>query len=376
MTVKSLKIAYLGTRGIPRCYSGFETMVEEVSVRLAAMGHQVTVYNRVPYNKYAESEFHGVKIVKVPTIQAKGTDTLVHSALSTLHAVFTSADIIYYCGVGSSIFSALAKVRGAKTLVNVDGADWERAKWGMLGKRWLRWSESVAAKTADSVVADHPIIQERYRRQFGIECDLISYGAEVVETDPGQAALQKLSLTSKGYFLFVSRLTPENGADMVMEAYLASGVEMPLVVVGDAPYLPAYQNKLKQLVAAGAGRIIMTGYQFGSAYRELSFHARAFVFPTTIEATRPVLLEQMGMGSCILARDTAANRFILGDAARWFSSDDPVPSLAGKMKEVSAAGYDPDKQSALARQRVTDFYTWDLVAGQYHELFTRLRSRG
>ena len=345
-------------------------------MRLAAMGHAVTVYNRVPYNTYSGSDFHGVRIVKMPTIQAKGTDTLVHSGLCTLHALIEGFDIVYYCGVGSSVFSVPAKLRGAKTLVNVDGADWERAKWGMLGKSWLRWSESMAAKTADSVIADHPLIRDRYRRQFGIECDLISYGAEVVGSDPGKEALEKFSLSPKGYFLFVSRLTPENGADLVMEAFLKSQVGIPLVVVGDAPYLTAYQTRLKQLEAAGKGKILMTGYQFGGAYRQLSFHARAFVFPTTIEATRPVLLEQMGMGSCIIARDTPANRHILGDAAVWFSSDEPLSDLASRMKDVASPAHDPGRQSALARQRIRDFYTWDLVAGQYHELFLKLRAHG
>jgi glycosyltransferase involved in cell wall biosynthesis len=370
-----LKIAFLGSRGIPRCYSGFETAVEEVSVRLVRMGHEVTVYNRIPYNTYSRSDFQGVRIVRIPTIQAKGTDTLVHSALCTLHALVDGFDIVYYCGVGSSIFSIPAKLGRAKTVVNVDGADWERAKWGMLGKNWLRWSEWMAAKTADSVIADHPIILDRYRRQFGIECNLISYGAEVIDSDPGQEALKKFSLPPKGYFLFVSRLTPENGADLVMEAFLKSQVDIPLVVIGDAPYLSSYQAKLKSLVAESNGRILMTGYQFGDAYRQLSFHARAFVYPTTIEATRPVLLEQMGMGSCVLARDTPANRHILADAAVWFSSDDPLSSLAARMKHVADPSHDSVRQSALARQRIRDHYSWDRVAGQYQDLFVKLCAR-
>ncbi len=372
-TRRSLKISFLGSRGIPRCYSGFETAVEEVSVRLADMGHEVTVYNRIPYNTYVGEEFRGVRIVRMPTIQAKGTDTLVHSGLSTLHTLGSRQDIVYFCGVGSAVFSIPSRLRGASTVVNVDGADWERAKWGMLGKRWLRWSEGMAARGADSVIADHPIIQARYRKQFGIECDLISYGAEVVTEDPGQATLERFGLALKGYYLFVSRLTPENGADLVMEAYLESGVNLPLVVVGDAPYLPEYQAKLKKLETDGKGRIKLTGYQFGSAYRELSFHARAFIFPTTIEATRPVLLEQMGMGSCVVARDTAANRHILGDAARWFDQKHPIPSLAAQFQAIAGPEFSPTRQSELARQRIRAHYTWDLVAHQYEELFLKLR---
>jgi len=371
-----MKIAFLGSRGIPRCYSGFETFVEELSIRLAERGHEVIVYNRIPFNTFDKPNFKGVKIKRVPTIQAKGTDTLVHSALCTADTLLSNFDIVYYCGVGSAIFSLPAKLRGARTVVNVDGADWERAKWGLIGKTWLRWSERMAARLADSVIADHPIIRDRYKRQFGIDCELISYGADVVTEDPGDGALRKFGLKRGRYFVYISRLTPENGADLVMEAHLLSQADLPLVVVGDAPYLPAFQEKLKELEQKGAGRIVMTGYQFGDAYRQLSFHARAFVFPTTIEATRPVLLEQMGMGGCVLARDTAANRHILEDAAVWFSSENPIPSLAEKIKEVALDSFDRDGYASWARSRIANHYSWDRIADQYEELFSTLISLG
>jgi glycosyltransferase involved in cell wall biosynthesis len=367
------KIAFLGSRGIPRCYSGFETFVEEVSTRLAARGHNVTVYNRTPFNKYLEDEFKGVHIVRLPTIPAKGTDTLFHSAICTLHAIFQKYDIVYYCGVGSAIFSLPAKLGGTKTLVNVDGADWERAKWGTMGKTWLRLSEALAARLADSVIADHPVIRDRYRRQFGIECALISYGAEVVTHDPGHTVLQELQLKPQDYFLYVSRLTPENGADLVMEAHLASDSRVPLIVVGDAPYVSGYLEKLRELESRSQGRIRMVGYRFGDAYRQLSFHARGFIFPTTIEATRPVLLEQMGMGSCVIARDTPSNRHILGEAAFWFSQDDPVTDLARVFRQISSQSSEIDQKKSLARERIRSNYNWDVITSQYENLFQDLK---
>ena len=367
-----MKIAFLGSRGIPRCYSGFETFVEEVSTRLVGLGHQVTVYNRTPFNKYEGPDFKGVRIVRLPTIPAKGTDTLAHSAICTLHALTQGYDIVYYCGVGSAIFSFPAKLGGAKTLVNVDGADWERAKWGGLGKTWLRWSEWLAARLADSVIADHPVIQDRYRRQFGLECALISYGADVVETDPGTSVLEQHRLEKNGYFLFVSRLTPENSADLVMKAHLASGSKVPLIIVGDAPYVSGYLQQLRDLEASSQGLIRLLGYQFGEAYRQLSYHARAYIFPTTIEATRPVLLEQMGMGSCILARDTASNRHILGDAAFWFSNDHPVDDLARRFQEVSTDAAGVAQKKSLARERIRTNYDWDVITRQYETLFQKL----
>ena len=344
-------------------------------MRLVRMGHQVTVFNRLPFNTYAEDEFCGVRIRRVRTLPGKGTDTLVHSAICTGLAMLEGYDIYYFCGVGSSVFSFAPRLLGGRTVINVDGADWERAKWGPLGKTWLRWSERMATLAADSVVADHPVIKARYERNFGFMCDLISYGADVVDEDPGTSTLERFGLTPEGYLLYVSRLTPENNAHLVMEAYLRSDVPIPLVVVGDAPYVSDYQRRLKELVESSNGRIRMTGYQFGEAYRQLSYHSRAYLFPTSIDATRPVLLEQMGMGACIIARDTPANRHVLGDAALWFRDEDPLPSLAETMKTVAAPGYDPSKITNLARERIRTEYSWDHVADQYEELFTRLKPK-
>lgn len=333
----------------------------------------MTVYNRVPFNTYNGDSFQGVRIVRLPTIQAKGTDTLVHSALCTAHSLLSPYDIIYFCGVGSAIFSSPARLRGASTIVNVDGADWQRAKWGRLGKLWLRWSEAMAARLASSVIADHPVIAERYKRQFGIDCELISYGAEVNLDDPGTNTLEKFGLKPDNYLLYVSRLTPENAADLVMESHLASGSKMPLVVVGDAPYLPGFLTKLHQLAESSQGRILMIGYQFGEAYRQLSHHARGFVFPTSIEATRPVLLEQMGSGGCVIARDTPSNRHILGDAAVWFDHAEPLPSLTSAIREVTSAGFQRQAFQEKARERIRSHYSWDHVTDQYEILFKKLR---
>jgi exopolysaccharide biosynthesis WecB/TagA/CpsF family protein len=396
-----MKVAFLGSRGIPRCYSGFETFVEEVAVRLVARGHEVTVYNRIPFNPYREAEFRGVKIVHLPTIPTKEADSFVHSLLSTAHSLGSRFDVVYFCGVGNGIFARIASWRGASTIINVDGADWKRAKWTGFARYWLRWSESQAGRSADAVIADHPIIQERYREEFGTECELISYGADVVTEDPGQAALQKFGLRPGEYLLYVSRLTPENAADLAMEAYLETTMRWPLVVVGDDKYLHAYQRKLHQLAAQAPGKIILTGYQFGETYRQLSFHARAFIFPSTIEATRPVMLEQMGMGACMVALDTSSNRHVLGGAAVWFGKDEPsvptggeteaerrsalvwkpalVCSLAGAMEAVSGDTFDRVEMARSARERVRTRYSWDLVTDQYEELFGRMRpgrSRG
>lgn len=371
-----MKIAFIGCRGIPRCYSGFETFVEELSVRLASRGHDVTVYNRIPFNPYRGKEYKGVRIVALPTIPTKATDTIVHTGLSFLHSLWQGYDVVYITGVGNALFAFLPRLLGARTLVNVDGADWARAKWSGFGRWWLRWSEGIAAKSANAVIADHPCIADRYREQFGIDAEVIPYGAEVVDTDPGDEWLQKLNLSHKAYFLYVSRLTPENGADQIMQSYLDSGSSLPLVVVGDAPYQEEFKAKLARLVEISEGRIRMPGFVFGEGYRQLSFHARAYLYPTAIDATRPVILEQMGFGAAVISRDTAANRHILGDAALYYDASGAPASLAEKIRIAGRESSLLEKMGGIARDRIREHYNWDTITTDYEALFEKLRKKG
>jgi len=366
-----MRIGFLGTRGIPACYSGFETFVEQLSVRLVQRGHSVTVYNRIPFNRHAEKTFQGVRIVRLPTIPAKATDTIVHTFLSVLHALGKGFDIVYFCGVGNSLLSFVPRLRGAKTIVNVDGADFARAKWSGFGRWWLRRSEFWASRLADAVVADNGSIQRRYRELYDVDAELIPYGANTVTQNPGEDWLKKFQLAPKNYFLYVSRLTPENAADLAMAAHQASGTNLPLVVVGDAPYQRKFIAKLKSITAESKN-ILMTGYLFGEAYQQLSFHARAFLLPTAIDATRPVLLDQMGFGNCVIVRDTPGNLEVVGDTAITFSHSDPEKSLAAAIQKVAADAALAARLGEMARQRIQTHYDWDVICTRYEALFQRL----
>ena len=369
-----MRIGFLGTRGIPSCYSGFETFVEQLSVRLAQRGHRVTVYNRIPFNRYREKVFRGVHIVHLPTIPTKATDTIVHTFISALHALGTGYDIAYFCGVGNSLLSCLPRLRGMKTVVNVDGADFARAKWSGFGRWWLHRSESWASHLADVVIADNGTIQKRYQELYGVEAQLIPYGANAVTQDPGVDWLGKFQLTPKNYFLYVSRLTPENAADLAMAAYLKSGSSLPLLVVGDAPYQREYIAGLKAL-AAQSRNIRMTGFLFGEAYQQLSFHARAFLLPTAIDATRPVLLDQMGFGNCVIVRDTPGNLEVVGDTAVTFSHSAPEESLAAALRRITDDAGLAAELGMKAQRRVQTCYDWDVICGRYEALFQKLLAK-
>ena len=369
-----MRICFFGTRGIPARYSGFEQFVEQVGVRLVQRGHEVIVYNRTPFNTFKGKEFNGVRIVRLPTLPFKYTDTIVHTVLSLLHSLNLRYDVAYFCGVGNALMAIVPKAAGRKTLVNVDGADYARAKWSGFGRWWLHRSESWAARLADVVIADSRTIQSRYRDRYHVDAEYVSYGANIVTEDPGIEALKQFGLQSGNYFLYVSRLTPENAADLTIEAYLQSKALLPLVVVGDAPYQNAYKARLREL-AAKSPAVFLAGYQFGEAYRQLSFHARAFILPTAIDATRPVLLDQMGFGNCIIARDTPGNVEVLGDDAIYFANALPRESLAEALYKVASdpAGARTYGERALAR--VSQYYNWDVITAKYETLFTQLLRR-
>jgi N-acetylglucosaminyldiphosphoundecaprenol N-acetyl-beta-D-mannosaminyltransferase len=361
-------IAFLGSRGVPARYSGFEVVVQELGKRLASQGHDVTVYNRLPHFGPPQPVWEGMKIIGLPTIPTKSLDTIVHTTLSMFDAMRRKFDIIYLCGVGNAILGRLARAAGMKVIINVDGADFRRKKWRGFARSWLQKSERWAIDSADCVIADSATIADRYERNYGVRPEHLSYGLTVRDESVRCGELERWNLRPDEYFLYVSRLTPENEASMLLEAYRTISDPLPLVIVGDDPYEHVYKRELR---AQATDKVIFTGLRFADAYVELSQNARAFVMPATIEATRLVLLDQIGMGKAIIYHDCAATREVLGDAGIPFGPDEPVRSLAGKLTwakdhpaECAAAG-------RRARERAETF-RWETVLARYEEIFRRV----
>ena len=362
-------IAFLGSRGVPARYSGFEVVVEELGKRLAARGHEVTVYNRLPNFGPQQPVWEGMRIISLPTIPTKSLDTIVHTMLSMLDAMRRRYDIIYLCGVGNAILGRLARWRGMKVVINVDGADFRRKKWRGFARSWLKRSERWATQTADCIIADNATIADRYERQYGVRPEHLSYGLTVRDEPVDCGELARWGLKKNGYFLYVSRLTPENEAELLLRAYRETPDPLPLVLVGGDPYEHAYRRTLEALAT---DRVIFTGLRFANAYLELSQNARAFIMPATIEATRLVLLDQLGMGQAIIYQDCPATREVLGDAGIPFGPDHPISALADKLawakdhpEECAAAG-------RRARQRAESF-RWENVLARYEAIFQGLQ---
>ena len=363
-------IAFLGSRGVPARYSGFEVVVEELGKRLAARGHEVTVYNRLPHFGPPQPVWEGMRIIGLPTIPTKSLDTIVHTTLSMIDAVWRRYDIIYLCGVGNAILGRVARAAGMKVVINVDGADFSRKKWRGFARSWLQRSEKWATKSADVIIADNATIVDRYEREYGMRPEHLSYGLTVRDEPVHCGELARWGLKPNEYFLYVSRLTPENEAELLLKAYRETPDPLPLVLVGGDPYEHAYRRKLDALAT---DRVIFTGLRFADAYIELSQNARAFIMPATIEATRLVLLDQLGMGKAIIYHDCPATREVLGDAGIPFGPKDPVRSLADRLSWAKEHPEECAEAGRRARQRAEHF-RWEKVLDRYDRIFRKILS--
>ena len=269
-----MKIAILGTRGIPASYGGFETFAEELGVRLVARGHEVTVYCRSRhYSEFPES-YRGVRLVWLPSVHTKHFDSVSHSFLSSVHLMLRGADIAYYCSSGNSIFTPLARLCGAKVFLNADGLEWERAKWNGAAKVYFRLAEAVAARVPHVVVADSHVIQEYYQAKFGRGTTFVAYGADIVPRGVDQDLLGQVGVEPERYFLFVSRLEPENNAHLVVKAFEGVETDMRLLIVGSAPFADDYIRRMK---STADKRILFPGALYGDVYRALRANAYAYI---------------------------------------------------------------------------------------------------
>lgn len=359
-----MKLALLGTRGVPAAYSGFETCVEQLGSRLAQRGHAVSVYCRVPFITYPEPYYRGMRLIKLPAIQNKYLDTLVHSFLSSLHALSQGYDACIYFIAGNSPVTWIPRLVGTKTILNVDGLDWKREKWPLAAKRYIQLAEFLATRLPNVAITDSYVVQRYYRQRFGYEAPYIAYGSDIERLPPGQH-LQKFGLKPRQYVLFVGRLVPENCAHHLVEAFQGLETDMKCVIVGDAPYAEEYK---KQLRATDDPRVVFTGYYFGEGYRELGSNAYCFVESSGVGGTHPALLEAMAMGNCVIAHDTAENIETMGGTGIAYEGKRGGNGLRPVLQKLIAQPQLVELYRRLASERARQVYSWEAVTDAYEQL--------
>ncbi|HVS83827.1 MAG TPA: glycosyltransferase [Pyrinomonadaceae bacterium] len=361
-----MRIAILGTRGIPANYGGFETFAEHLSTRLVARGHDVTVYCRSHYVSPRELEFQGVHLKVLPTVRLKYFDTIVHTFLSALHAMPCRYDAALICNAANAPFASILRLTGTPVALNVDGLEHKRKKWNAIARNYYLLAEKLATILPTETVTDARVIQEYYQARYRVSSTMIAYGAEVERRpDP---SVRRWRVEPNRYVLYVSRLEPENNAQMVIEAFKRVRTAHKLLIVGDAPYARDYIQDLKAR-ARRDKRIVFTGFVFGRDYRALQQNAYCYIHATEVGGTHPALLEAMGFGNCVLTLAAPENIEAVGDAGITYTDEN---DLAEKLQRVLRDGSLVHSYRNRAQARVQEMYDWNYVVDRYEDLFARM----
>ncbi len=357
-----MRLAILGTRGIPANYGGFETFAEELSQRLVLRGHQVTVYCR---ERHATGEYLGVKLRYLPTIRHKYFDTIAHTFLSTLHLLLHRPDAALYCNAANAIFTWMPRVVGVPVALNVDGLERKRKKWNRAARTWYLISERLSTWFPNRAVSDAEKIAEYYRERYGAETTFIPYGAPLGKVAEREH-VTRLGLEPGRYFLYVTRFELENNPLLVRQSFERLSTGMKLALVGDAPYAGEY---IRQIRDTRDPRVVLPGAVYGDGYHQLQSHCLAYVHATEVGGTHPALIEAMGRGCVILYLRTPENEEVAGGIGIPFERGE----LTAKMREVlDMSGEERSRLGQRAMDRVAERYSWEAVTSAYERLFREL----
>jgi glycosyltransferase involved in cell wall biosynthesis len=359
-----LKIAIVGTRGIPNRYGGFEQFAEKVSSQFADHGHEVTVYCRKPFTTSNDEYDRRIQRVILPSIHQKHLDTWSSGLISAAHVGFSNNDVVLLCNVANGPFAWFPRIFGKPVVLNVDGLDRRRDKWNALGQAALHVCEWLSTFTPTRVVTDAKPIHDYYLERYRKESTVIGYGSDIPTAD---LSLDGFNLQSGRYVLYVSRLEPENNPELVLAAWRQVSSNWPLVMVGDNRYDAGYVDKLR---AQAGDRVMFTGAIYGTGYWALQKHAGAFIFACEVGGVHPALIEAMASENPVLYLDSPENNETAGDAAvRYTKSAD---DLAEKLQKLLDDPVERQHWAALAVERARRLYRWNVVAEKYEELFEEL----
>lgn len=374
--MKKLRIGMLGLYGMtmPKLqFTGFETGFGEIAPRLAAMGHDVVMYCRsgsVP-PEMRVPEHRGVRLVYVPSPGGKNFSGVISTFFAVVHALARGRyEIFFFVNVGMGHHAAFCRLFGRKVIMNVNGLDWTRAKWGPVARLYFLSAARSAVRFCTELVTDADAMRRFYLDEFSKDTTMIAYGA-YVESSVNPDIVRQFGVEPDEYYLIASRLIPENHADLIAEAFLASGSRRKLVIAGGANYDSPFHAKLRSLAGE---RIILSGHiDDQESIRELHCNCFAYLHGHSVGGTNPSLLKAMGYGNCILALDTVFNREVLAEGGIFFPRDAAV--LAGQLREIEG---DPARVAELRRmgpERIRRNYTWEKIASQYDELFREVAAR-
>ncbi len=390
-SLEQLSVAICGTRGVPARYGGFETFAEELGKRLVGKGVKVRVYSRFFFGESQpkETKYLGIDLKAIFTIKHKYFETPLHSFFCFLHLITNRVDVVILCNAANSPFAWILRLFNIPFLVNVDGIERSRRKWNSLGKAWYYIGEACSSLFANKVVSDATYIREYYLSAYATDSALIRYGSKTllrnladkkIESDSSwlskeqEEILSSFKVMPNSYFLYVSRLEPENNADKVIIAYSKLPAEVrsnfPLLIVGDAPYAKAFKEHIRSIAAP---EVQFLGYQFAEIYETLQSAAYLYIQATEVGGTHPALVEAMGFANCIIANRVMEHEEVLLDTGFYYDYNN-VQQLSEQILELAQNSNLVRESRRKAFERAMVEYDWGSITESYLSLIQSLKS--
>ncbi len=366
-----MKIAVLGTRGIPTKQGGVERHVEELYQRIAKK-HEVTVYCRSSYVDDDISEYKGIKLRRLPHLNTKHLDAITHTFLASIDSIFRRYDIVHFHSIGPSLLSFIPKIkRKTKIVATVHALDWQRDKWSSTAKMILKSGEKASVVFPDLTICVSKEMKSYLNKKHNKAATYIPNGIN----DPifrDSSEIKKFSLEKKKYVLFLGRLVPEKNCHLLIEAFKNLDLDLTLAIAGDATHSNGYHGKLKEL-AGDDKRIVFTGVVGGRLLQELYSNALIYVLPSNLEGLPVTLLEAMSYKIPTLCSDIGPNLEVVGDNkyATVFKSDD-LKDLKKKLALMVSDNNGLKQKAANAQKHVINTYDWDKIADQTENSFKEI----
>ena len=373
---KKLKVAMIGHKRIPSREGGVEIVVEELSTRMIDLGHQVTCYNRKghhvsgsEFDTTTQSEYKGVRLKNVWTLDKKGLAALTSSFSAALKAAFGKYDVVHFHAEGPCAMLWIPKLFGKRCIATIHGLDWQRAKWSGFASKYIQFGEKVAAKYADEIIVLSKNVQQYFQTTYQRKTRFIPNGVNRSIIREAKEIVDKYALKKDSYILYLGRIVPEKGLRYLIEAFKQVQTEKKLVIAGGSSDTQAFLDEIKEL-AKEDQRILFTGFVQGTILDELYSNAYIYTLPSDLEGMPLSLLEAMSYGNCCLTSDISECKEVVEDKAVVFQKS-YVTDLKQKLQDLCDSPALVQKYKAEAADFICKKYNWDDVVRKTLELYSK-----
>ena len=371
-----LNIAMLGHKRIPSREGGIEIVVEELSTRMVKLGHRVTCFNRKGHHVSGSefdvnqlSEYKGVKLKAVWTLDKKGLAAMTSSLSAAIKAAFGKYDVVHFHAEGPCAMLWLPKLFGKRCIATIHGIDWQRAKWGGFASKYIKFGEKVAAKYADEIIVLSESVQKYFMDIYGRKTGFIPNGVKRPVIREPRLIKEKFGLEKDSYILFLGRLVPEKGISYLIEAFKQIDTDKKLVIAGGSSDTNGFLRDLKKL-AKDDEKIIFTGFVQGQLLEELYSNAYVYVLPSDLEGMPLSLLEAMSYGNCCVVSDIAECAEVVEDKAVVFRKSN-VEQLREKLQDLCEHPEKVQSYKNSASDFICQKYNWDDVVNRTVALYRK-----